>query len=317
MKMEVTMTSCVDQRVLRSLALALLAVAAFTLPATGAEITLRVHQTYLLEEMFLQPTDNQARCFTETLRIPDKWMLAVALESEVAWDEQTKKLKITREQISLVDDKGAASRAIGEMKYYGGLNPFVGTIYHSRPRKWSGTETTTKKHYLVFPVAGKGMAYTLRIADAETKIKTPDTITRLGPEMIGKFEVTGAKTVPEVKGKVKINKVDYATVNRPLSDTFLAVDLTITPTPPGPMEADHFFWHSRWFALKNDLGGFAPVSGEIHMKDFTNNVSHNKSKKSGEAWQPIAGTLYFPVPAKAKQFQLYCAGQPVAAFSIP
>lgn len=307
---------CTDlsQRASMAIAAAILCMIIGVLPATGADLNLTIQKMYLLEEVFVDTTKTQARGFTKTLRIPGKSMLAVVFGSRVAWDEKTKRMSIPSKQIMLTDKNGKSGPLLGEMRYYGGLYKHVSSIQHTRPQKWKDTEPRTKKHYLIFLVDGKSLDYTMKIGTAEVKLKTPDRFSTLNPAMIAKYAVTGAESVKEIPGTTRINYEKYETRNVALSETFIKVNVNITPQ----VKDNHFFWHTSWFALKDDLGGFIPVAGEIHNKDLSNGVSHNEMKSTGaEKWKTIPATFYFSVSSKAKHFQFYCAGQPVAEFSIP
>lgn len=292
------------------LAIALLAAAT----AMAAEPRITVDRLFLSASMLVDAGGNQARGLTQTFAIPDKLLLAVPLEYEIVWDEQTDKVKVSREEFSLKAEDGTVSPVLGEMKYYAAFDGNFSGISASRPGKWRDTPTK-KTLFPVFAVAATGGASTLKVGTVEIAVRIPDKAEDLGPLNLASYSVVTAGKVESLPAELKLGQETFATTLRPISDSLLAVTVRIEPREPTVFSREHFFWHTSWFGIRDEHGNYAPVAGELFFNKLNDNVSHNKTK-GADGWNLDEATLYFSVAANTSRYKLYCLGRPVANFSL-
>jgi hypothetical protein len=287
------------------------------LTASSAELEISTDKVFLLEKMYMDVIGTQKIGYIELFSIPDHFFLAIPMRYEIIWDDQTQKMKIPADEFILTNNKGEKVPLLGEMRYHAALKPYFNGISDSRPRKWKDSKyRKRKKLYPVFVVSNKGASYTLTLGGKEVKITSPEKISEIGPEAIASYKVTHVKRVKELPAKRNIYKKKYKTMIYPMTDTFLAVTIKMEPKPPTRFEKDHFFWHTTWFGLKDEWGAFVPTAGEYSSDMLYTSISHNALK--GQSGLKVKdATLYFAVSSKAKKFQLYCFGKPVAEISVP
>ncbi len=280
--------------------------------ASAAELNIDQVDVTIYEELKVDLDNSYTRGIVETLRIPDKRLLATWVTFNAQWDENTKQFKTDSKNIVLIDSEGNQIQPIGMFEHLVVFKKRSPSLYISKPYNWQKKETHKPRFNAVFAVPQDSETFTLQIGDLKQELSLPETISSNDPTRLADLSIVEVEFVDELSSSFKTGGQEFETRITPLSGKLLAVTLTITPKMDNAASPDNFYWHTSWVGLLDEKGDYLNRAGESSSSGVNANVSHNSEKKPDIGWETQTATLYFVALPGMGDFQLTFLTQPIS-----